>query len=354
MAGEIARRHADEFLSIATSHPEDPAAIDALSFVVLSAPLSPQGEKAAELLARDHIQSERLSATCWKLVYSSGYPWSKPIETLLRQILEKSPHRTIQAAACYSLALRYESEAKGLLTLKQSIGDKVTPRGERYRANLERVLGADALKELAERNPEESFRSATTFFERITEQYADVEVPGKVPKDGVLQTITLGELADDSLGRIRFQAVGMQRNLSIGTVAPEIEGEDLDGKPMKLSDYRGKVVVLDFWSLACAPCLAMKPHERAMVKRLEGKPFALLSIPEDTDRQGLKSALQKKEITWRSWFDGDGRIASQWLVLAVPTIYVIDTDGVIRFKDVRGEELDRAVDSLLEKLETTR
>ncbi|HEV3005876.1 MAG TPA: thioredoxin-like domain-containing protein [Pirellulales bacterium] len=97
----------------------------------------------------------------------------------------------------------------------------------------------------------------------------------------------------------------------------------------------------------------MYPHERSLVKRLAGKPFALLGINSDQSKEQLKEVVKKEEMTWRSWFDGgstNGPIATHWNVSGWPTIYVLDHEGVIRYKEVRGEEMDKAVDALLAKL----
>jgi hypothetical protein len=98
----------------------------------------------------------------------------------------------------------------------------------------------------------------------------------------------------------------------------------------------------------------MYPHERSLVKRLDGKPFALLGINSDRNRDDLKKVMDKEQITWRSWWDGGstgGPIASKWNVYGWPTIYVLDGKGVIRYKNVRGEDMDQAVDTLLAELE---
>ena len=101
----------------------------------------------------------------------------------------------------------------------------------------------------------------------------------------------------------------------------------------------------------------MYPHERSLVKRLEGKPFALLGINSDADREKLKEVLKKEQITWRSWWDGgstSGPIASKWNVTGWPTIYVLDAKGVIRSRDVRDKKLDEAVDKLLQEIASER
>jgi hypothetical protein len=75
----------------------------------------------------------------------------------------------------------------------------------------------------------------------------------------------------------------------------------------------------------------MYPHERSLVQRLEGKPFAILGINSDSDRKTIKEALQKEHITWRSWWDGgttEGPIAARWNVSFWPTTYVLDHKGV--------------------------
>jgi len=93
----------------------------------------------------------------------------------------------------------------------------------------------------------------------------------------------------------------------------------------------------------------MYPHERSLVQRLSNQSFALIGVNSDP-RSRLKTAMEKNDITWRSFWDGgspNGPIAQKWDVSAWPTIYVIDHKGVIRYKNVRGAELDQAVDRLL-------
>ena len=100
----------------------------------------------------------------------------------------------------------------------------------------------------------------------------------------------------------------------------------------------------------------MYPHERSLVKRLEGKSFALIGVNSDP-KDRVRQAMKKENITWRSWWDGgstEGPIAKAWNVSGWPTIYVLDAKGVIRYKNVRENEMDKAVDKLLTELEDTK
>ena len=98
----------------------------------------------------------------------------------------------------------------------------------------------------------------------------------------------------------------------------------------------------------------MYPHERSLVKRLAGEPFALIGVNSDSDLEKLKERLVEESITWRSFWNGpkgtSGPISTSWGVRSWPTIYVLDAEGVIRFKNVRGDAMDRAVDELLAEL----
>ena len=99
----------------------------------------------------------------------------------------------------------------------------------------------------------------------------------------------------------------------------------------------------------------MFPHERSLVKRLKDKPFALLGINSDPDKDRLEMRMAAEDITWRSFWCGlagtRGKIPSQWGIRGWPTIYVLDHRGVIRYRGVKGERMDKAVDTLLAELE---
>ena len=91
----------------------------------------------------------------------------------------------------------------------------------------------------------------------------------------------------------------------------------------------------------------MYPHERSLVEKLKDRPFALLGVNSDAPDK-LPAIIRKNKLTWRSWADGpDGPIARQYQIRYWPTIFVLDHTGVIRYKDVRGTDLDNAVTELL-------
>lgn len=97
----------------------------------------------------------------------------------------------------------------------------------------------------------------------------------------------------------------------------------------------------------------MYPHERSLVSRYKGRPFALLGVNSDNDRESLKRVIAAQGITWRSWFDRapDGPISTTWQIEGWPTIYVIDHRGIIRYVHVRDDALEDAVEKLVREAE---
>ena len=96
----------------------------------------------------------------------------------------------------------------------------------------------------------------------------------------------------------------------------------------------------------------MYPHERSLVARMKDKPFTILGVNSDSAER-YKKAIKENEITWPSFWDGGstgGPIATKWAVSGWPTIYVLDAKGVIRYKNVRGEAMDEAVDALMAEM----
>ena len=100
----------------------------------------------------------------------------------------------------------------------------------------------------------------------------------------------------------------------------------------------------------------MLPHEKALVQRLKDKPFALLGINSDGEAEEVKKMLAEQEITWRQAMDGDtsGPLATRWNVQGWPTIYILDAEGKIRFRDLRDEKMEEAVNELLAELESKK
>jgi thiol-disulfide isomerase/thioredoxin len=254
--------------------------------------------------------------------------YHKNAERLLRRIAESNPDRSSRGRASYSLARYQIGLAKEVSRLK------LDPNGNLI--YLVTRLGRERAEQLKGLDPLELNNDSERLLEQVVHDYADVTTPWAAGP--------LGQQARSALLELRGPA--------IGRIAPEIAGDDALGKPMKLSDYRGKVVLLNFGCHeTCSPCRAMYPYEKSLVKRLGGKPFALLGFDVDAERTKLEHAMRAEQITWRSWWaSGDGSVARRWAVGGLPTLYLIDPNGVIRarYDGFPGaDSLDRAIMTLL-------
>jgi peroxiredoxin len=143
------------------------------------------------------------------------------------------------------------------------------------------------------------------------------------------------------------------KTLLPGKVAPDIVGPDLDGQTFRLSDHRGKVVVLLFSAEWCGICKTLNPYERLMQDLYKNWPFSILSVETGSSQAAIKQRKAEESLRYRSWWDarsetgGRGSIASAWDVAGYPAIYVLDGNGVIRFVDLRYEDLLKAVRQLV-------
>jgi hypothetical protein len=97
----------------------------------------------------------------------------------------------------------------------------------------------------------------------------------------------------------------------------------------------------------------MYPHERSLVKKYQDRPFTIIGVNSDRDREKLKARIKEENITWRSFYAGStgGAIPTKWNVSGWPTIYVIDAKGIIRAKNARGAKLDEWIEKLVKEAE---
>jgi hypothetical protein len=217
-----------KFLELAEKNPDDPIALDALIQAVWQVnntpwPVELVGEDAArgrafELIRRDHIRSDKLGPLCQRV----SYGFCQEYETFLRAVLEKNPHKEVQATACVSLAHFLNNRLQRLDLCKEQSDLAKEFAG---------LFGKEYLTKLQRQDRGQELKEVEAAFERAARQYGDVKLPSGD---------TVAERARTALFEIR--------NLSVGNLAPDVEGEDQNGKRFKLSEYRGKVVLLDFWS----------------------------------------------------------------------------------------------------------
>lgn len=215
-AGAKAPELALRFLELAEQHARDPVAVEALVWVLTKLRSRPEATRALELLERDHLDNEQLAAACRHVARAPALA----AEKLLRTALTKSKFEKVRVQACRQLAFLLDQQASLVDQLKKEpdSADRVM-----------QFYGAEYGKHLKSLDREQLEKKREQHYELMLKSFADVST-----SDG-----TLGEIAEKALFRIR--------HLSIGRVAPEIKGEDIFGKTFKLSDHRGKVVVLSFW-----------------------------------------------------------------------------------------------------------
>ena len=217
-------------LELVEKNPKEPFTLDALTHVVTQeywlnthtahpgwGQKSPQA-RAIALLLRDHLQSDQLVETCKRV----NFGFRQECETFLRTVLAQNPHRDVQGAACLRLAQLLAGRVEKLDLLKEQ-----PAMARRY----EELFGKDYIEALQGRERASVMKEAEGLYDQASDKYGDVKLP---------YNETVGEVARTDLFELR--------HLTVGKVAQEIEGADQDGKPFKLSDYRGKVVLLYCWS----------------------------------------------------------------------------------------------------------
>jgi AhpC/TSA family len=227
-AYKIKYEQAPKLLELAEKYPKDPIALNALIEAVWQVngvpwPVEFVGRdearpRAFALLRRDHVRSDRLGPLCERISYGLCAEY----ETFLREVLEKNPHKEIRAQACLALAHFLNNRSLRLDLVLEQPG---------LAKEFAELYGKEYLEGLRRQDRTKATGEAEDLLVRATRDSGDMKLP-----DGE----TVAEKAEPELFGIR--------HLIIGKVAPDIEGEDQDGVKFKLSDYRGKVVLLDFWS----------------------------------------------------------------------------------------------------------
>ena len=128
--------------------------------------------------------------------------------------------------------------------------------------------------------------------------------------------------------------------------APDFSLQDMDGEDYRLSDFRGKVVLLNFWATWCPPCRREMPSMQRLYLKYRARGLAVVAVNqwEDPDLVFEFAGRLSLEPTFPILFDRESRIAEQFDVKGLPTTYLLDRDGSIRFRAIGGREFEAAGD----------
>ena len=129
--------------------------------------------------------------------------------------------------------------------------------------------------------------------------------------------------------------------------AIDFQVADLNGEPLSLEKYRGQIILLDFWATWCPPCIAEMPFVKNTYQKYKNQNFEIIGISLDNELNQLTTYLEKEDITWPQYYDNGGQISNLYQVQAIPTTYLIDSKGIIRYANLRGNALENAVRQLL-------
>jgi len=147
-------------------------------------------------------------------------------------------------------------------------------------------------------------------------------------------------------------SLGNMEGLEIGLVAPNFTQNDQNGKPVSLSDFRGKVVMIDFWATWCGPCVRSIPDVKELRKKYAGTNLVILGVSLDKDLGRWKTFIKSEQMDWIHVADGnfwDNAAAKKYGIESIPSVWIIGPQGQILAKNLRGGQVAPAIAVAMQK-----
>lgn len=196
-----------------------------------------------------------------------------------------------------------------------------------------------------EKDPEKGF-PLKLFAARMLGQIGQSEEAGKLIDEIVAAAKDKNPALAKDAEAMRFQVAPK------GLPFPEFpEGtKDTEGKDIKIADYKGKVVMVDFWAAWCGPCMAEAPNVVKAYEKYHPKGFEIIGISLDKSKDDMEKAMKEKGMTWRQYFDGlywQSKVGRAYGINAIPATYLVGPDGKIVTSNVRGPKLEAELGKLL-------
>lgn len=142
----------------------------------------------------------------------------------------------------------------------------------------------------------------------------------------------------------------LQDALAVGSKFPDFNETDVAGQPISVASHKGKVVLVDFWATWCGPCRGELPNVIAAYQKHHADGFDIVGVSLDQDKSKLLDFTKEQNMAWPQFFDGQGwsnKLAVKYGIQSIPASYLLDGDGKIIGKDLRGDALEPAVATAL-------
>ncbi len=195
-----------------------------------------------------------------------------------------------------------------------------------------------------------------TVLKKAENSYASIGMLGDLDPDKDMETLVKIydnlKAAYPENGKVKSlgDEVSKLKKTAIGQSAPTIEYKDETGNAVSLASFKGKYVLLDFWASWCKPCRMENPNVVKMYSKFKSKGFEILSISLDQDANAWKKAIQDDGLVWQHVTDltySQQTLATAYNVQAIPMTYLLDQNGVIIAKNLRGKSLEDKLAELL-------
>ncbi len=359
--GQSALLYFDDFYSYAKEHLDDPSGFDALIMSLKVAPRDKSDYQIQrdihELLYKYYLNTPEYAYVLLNIGrgISAGHPgsindqdaWNAPIAIKERHartvmLLDRAAKNAVNPVVKnHAMLILAEMLSRYINTIDDVPLAKIAPMNARIETLLTQVIASTKKHPMTKISSDE--------VKVLITYNKSMEAAKNKPKNN--RGATAQERLD--MGEIAQKLLFSVSHLSVGRMLPPTTEIDLQGNPQELAQYKGRVLLIDFWATWCGPCIAKMPHLREIEQQYADRPFEILGISGDDTIEDVTDFLKDNDLPWDLWFTGaSDRLIKTWSITGLPTVFLVDHTGRIVAKNPSDEEINTLLVSLVAAAET--